>query len=637
MLIVERKKQLKKYVRNVALVAMAFCVAMGLFSAPIFATSRAASPAGLYATARAAAFTEPNDPKFSEQWVFKPYTFMGDAFPYTNIDKAWALMPASAQKLRVAVLDEGFEVDHPDLAANINKNLAWNTHEENNDVSPEQGSRGHGTHVSGIFGAVADNGIGIAGIAKNLAEIVPIKTSYTHSNGQFGVDLAETAKGINYAVANGCKIINMSNGTYYSTGSRHTALDAAVANAISQGVILVAAAGNNNISDTIFPSDHNDVISVTAATQTSEKASYSDYNAQKNIAAPGGGQKEGSSIGKEIYSTVPGGYGEKHGTSMAAPFVSGVLTLMLAANPNLTVDEAKSILYTTAIDLGASGRDDIFGHGLVNAEAAVNKALEMANSGNPGTGGGNNGGDPDPGTGGGNNGGDPGAGTGGGDNSGNSGTGGGDNSGNGGTGGGSYPDPGTGGGNNNGNNPGTGGGDNSGSSGTGGGDSSGTGGGDNSGTGGGSNPDPGTGGGNNNNGNTPGTGGSDNSGNPGAGGGNNSGDNSGGGTNTGGGNGNNPSTGGDNNVNGGGDTTSAKKPARYKITFKVNGGKKLKAALMNKTVLCGEKYGKLPKPKRSNYKFLGWYTKKTGGIKITKKSIVQIQKNHKLYAHWRRK
>ncbi|MDR3070948.1 MAG: S8 family serine peptidase, partial [Propionibacteriaceae bacterium] len=268
----------KKHIGKKLAGALAAVLAFGVFAGSSTALSAAAAPA--------VAFAAPNDKDFDKQWIFKPFEdpYSSQLYPYTHIDKAWALMPASAKKLRVAVLDNGFDIDHPDLAGNINKSLAWNTFYENRDVSLTSGS-GHGTHVAGIFGAVANNGIGIAGIANNFAEIVPIKTVHIgSSDAQTGVTLTETAKGINYAVQQGCKVINISNGTYYSDGIRHAEFDRAIANAISKGVVIVAAAGNGNSTDLIFPSDHASVLSVTSATKTGSKAGYSDHNKDKNIA-----------------------------------------------------------------------------------------------------------------------------------------------------------------------------------------------------------------------------------------------------------------------------------------------------------------------------------------------------------------
>jgi subtilisin family serine protease len=326
----------------------------------------------------------PNDPELWQQWSMQPPSPASLSQCYTRVDEAWSLVPLRAGRVRVAVLDNGFDLDHPDLAANINRALAWNVCEDNDDVSVTPGfsSSAHGTHVAGIFGAVTDNGIGVAGVAYNHAEIVPIKTSCVRTLPDGSKDLLpsvrDTAKGIDKAVELGCRVINISNGTYMDYGHPESKLlERAVNDAVGKGAVVVSGAGNGLTDVTMYPSDYEATVSVAATTKENGHASYSDANEHKDIAAPGGGSVKDGEPRSSIYSTVPGGYGNKRGTSMAAPFVTGVVVLMLASNPDLTSEHVRSILYSTATDLGEPGRDDRFGYGLVNAAAAVRQAIAL--------------------------------------------------------------------------------------------------------------------------------------------------------------------------------------------------------------------------------------------------------------------
>jgi uncharacterized repeat protein (TIGR02543 family) len=217
------------------------------------------------------------------------------------------------------------------------------------------GTFGHGTHVAGIIAATANNGIGVAGVSYNRAKVIPYKVFKNNTCSSYTI-----LDAYKEAVADGCKVVNMSLGGY----GNDLALEAEINSAYAQGVITVASAGNGNKSDFLFPSDFEKVISVTATTSSNVRWTSSDYSVYKDIAAPGA----------SIYSTVPGGYATKTGTSMAAPYICGVIALLWSSYPDLTAGQIKDLLYSTATDKGDEGRDDYYGHGLVNAEAALQEA-----------------------------------------------------------------------------------------------------------------------------------------------------------------------------------------------------------------------------------------------------------------------
>jgi subtilisin family serine protease len=288
--------------------------------------------------------------------------------------------------VRVAVLDTGADLDHPDLVGRI----VAQTDVVDNDGSAEDDG-GHGTHVAGIIAATADNSIGVAGVAPGVSLIV-VDIFHWDNNGtpddteddELLATTQDILEGINYSIANSADVINLSLGGY----SNDTVEANAIAAAATAGVVVVAAAGNNATSAAIYPGDLDSVICVTATGPIDEFASYSNYGSAKDIAAPGG---TGSYASSEqpvnwilstypITAQTPTGYAWALGTSMATPVVSGVAALMLSADPTLSVSDLKSKLYSSAVDLGTVGKDIYFGNGRVNAASAVRSVLGISAS-----------------------------------------------------------------------------------------------------------------------------------------------------------------------------------------------------------------------------------------------------------------
>lgn len=286
---------------------------------------------------------------------------------------AWTTTLGSSNVI-VAVLDTGVDLNHPDLVGRfVNP-----TDVVDNDSA--QDDDGHGTHVAGIISAVTNNSKGVAGIAPG-AKLMPVDVFGHYNTGSgtvFGALTSEVIEGIDYAVSKDADVINISLG-----GSDYdSAFEDAIDNAVSKGVVVVSAAGNKGQNGTHYPSDYDSCISVIATDWNDAKASYSNYGEDKDICAPGGDtntdQNSDSFIFSTSYdpSTQTSGYAWMDGTSMASPMVAGVVALMLSANPNLKVSQVKDILYNTAVDLGAPGRDDDSGYGRVNAAAAVAAAAK---------------------------------------------------------------------------------------------------------------------------------------------------------------------------------------------------------------------------------------------------------------------
>jgi subtilisin family serine protease len=281
--------------------------------------------------------------------------------------------------------------------ANIVKDDYYNFNDKyygNKDVMA--GSPTHGTHVSGIIGAVRNNGIGIDGVADNV-RIMSIRAVPDGDEHDKDIALA-----IRYAVDNGAKIINMSFGKSFSPEKKW--VDEAVLYAKSKGVLLIHAAGNDG-KDLDLPQSHNypnpisesngelmsNFITVGASGDPTHKAlaaDFSNYGAEKvDVFAPG----------VKIYSTLPGGdkYGFQQGTSMASPVVAGVAALLLSYFPDLSAEQIKECIEKTVskpdvetIVPGTEEDNKNFSElsrtgGVVNAFEAVKYASTLKGNRNP--------------------------------------------------------------------------------------------------------------------------------------------------------------------------------------------------------------------------------------------------------------
>jgi subtilisin family serine protease len=298
----------------------------------------------------------------------------------------------------VAVLDTGVDVAHPDLAENIwtnpgeipdncidddNNGYIDDTHgysfsEQWSDVNSNCSSReivspytvdkvGHGTHVAGTIAARAKNGIGVFGVAPE-AMIMPLKGLRDNGRGS----LSDLVRGLIYAGTSGADVINNSWGI--DGNVRTPEAEDALAALNDLGVVAVFAAGNSSLqigAQSFIAKDLS--INVGAIDQRDELARFSNFGSSVTVVAPG----------VDILSTWsrdslddPSEYKSINGTSMAAPHVSGVVALMLATNPRLTLSGARNILSNSSQDLGIPGVDPKFGFGVVNALSAVQMAKQ---------------------------------------------------------------------------------------------------------------------------------------------------------------------------------------------------------------------------------------------------------------------
>ena len=293
----------------------------------------------------------PNDPYLSKQWGWFDI----------HADKAYA-SGYQGKGVVIAVLDTGVDSKHPDLRANIVE--GWNFVDNNNDTTDLDG---HGTHVAGIIAATSNNKVGIAGIAPE-ARIMPLKVLSKSGGAWINLD-----KAIVYAVNHGAKIISMSLGGQVTTVLSPTVL-AAILIAYQKNVTLVAAAGNENTSAKSYPAAYPNVVAVSAISQNHTRASFSNYGNYIMFTAPG----------VKILSTMPTypvtlttqyGISENYdylsGTSMACPFVSGVIALLLSKYPSLTPKMVRDTLVAQAMDIGEKNWDPYFGYGIPDAYNAI--------------------------------------------------------------------------------------------------------------------------------------------------------------------------------------------------------------------------------------------------------------------------
>lgn len=261
----------------------------------------------------------------------------------------------TADPIRVGIIDTGISNTHPDILANVKGGV--------NTINPRKNwndDNGHGSHVAGIAAAV-DNDIGVIGVGPAI-DLYAIKVLGKNGSGF----LSDVIEGIQWAIANGMQVINVSLGTSADIQSFHDAVIAAK----NAGLVTVAAAGNSGGS-VIFPAAYPEAIAVSATDQNNVIASWSSRGPEVDLAAPG----------VSIYSTYKGtGYATLSGTSMAAPHVAGSVALVLNtlvgtydanANGKWDPDEVQTKLQDRAVGLGIAGFDNLYGWGLVNVYAAT--------------------------------------------------------------------------------------------------------------------------------------------------------------------------------------------------------------------------------------------------------------------------
>lgn len=298
-----------------------------------------APPAG---PAQPPSATVPNDEFYFAQWGLQ----MG------NIPGLWG-QTRGREDLVVAVIDTGIDYTHPDLQNKVvlgpNYTFSKKWYEFGKKDPGPIDDNSHGTHCAGIIGSLAENRIGIAGIAPGV-KLMAVKVLDAEGGGTaFAV-----MKGIAYAITHGAKVVNLSLGSAGASSVEREFFEAAT----DAGALIVAAAGNE--ADGVgFPAAYPGVLSVGAVDSGKNLASFSNHDTSLGLVAPGVG----------IMSTILGKqYAKFSGTSMAAPYVSGVAALVWSKHPEYTADQVRARLLDTAEKLGDPS---LFGHGLIDPQRAL--------------------------------------------------------------------------------------------------------------------------------------------------------------------------------------------------------------------------------------------------------------------------
>lgn len=335
----------------------------------------------------------PNDTAYPLQWHY----------PLIGLPDAWETTTGDAAVV-VAVVDTGILANHPDLAGQLVGGYDFVRDPgsagdgDGIDPNPQEPAGGigsatqsfHGTHVSGTVAARGNNQLGVAGSAYR-SRIMPLRALGVGGGGtSYDVDqavryAAGLANDSGQVATPRAAIINLSlGGAPFSQATQNLYNEVRAA-----GVAVVAAAGNEATAAPGYPAAYDGVISVSAVDLQRRLTAYSNTGSSIDVAAPGGDNSvdlNGDGYPDGVLST--GGrfsgdalnfvYSFLSGTSMAAPHVAGVLALMKSVNPNLTPADIDAMLAAGLLsdDLGAPGRDNLYGHGIINAQRAVLAAVE---------------------------------------------------------------------------------------------------------------------------------------------------------------------------------------------------------------------------------------------------------------------
>ena len=296
----------------------------------------------------------------------------------SNLEAAWDEQKYS-NSITVAVLDSGIikaheDIDNDNLINGANfvgpednedpRNYIGNNDFEDKTTDEDVGS--HGTHVSGIIGASTNNSIGVAGVSWGV-NIMPVKVL---GNGGEG-DLFDLLEGIYYSVDEEADILNLS--LEVPSENDIKSLEEAIKYAYNENRIIVASAGNDGVNSISYPANYQETIAVGSVNINNRVTNYSNYGSRLDLVAPGGDADNGilSTWGyydeiNDYYITT---YKELNGTSMSAAYVSGAAALLL--EKGVAPRDIKDRLTSTAVDLGAAGKDNEYGYGLLDAYGAL--------------------------------------------------------------------------------------------------------------------------------------------------------------------------------------------------------------------------------------------------------------------------
>ncbi len=298
------------------------------------------------------AYAQPNYIRHAFRAVNDPLSTFQYALSRVNAYAAWDITTGSSN-VTIAVVDSGVNAGHADLAGRVlpGHDFVNDDDDANDDVS-------HGTQGAGIIAASGDNGQGVAGMCWQC-RILPVKVLNRKGSGSDDV----VAQGIRWAVDRGARIVNLSLGGEDDSPVIHDA----VMYAKQKNVLVVVAAGNSadQGNPVEYPAAYPEVLAVGATDQNDQHVFFSEAQPYVAVSAPGW------NVATTANERDLSSYGAPSGTSFSAPYVAGLAGLLLSVNPNLDANALRTLIVSTADDLGQPGPDPQFGAGRINAGRAV--------------------------------------------------------------------------------------------------------------------------------------------------------------------------------------------------------------------------------------------------------------------------
>ncbi len=301
----------------------------------------------------------PNDPEFGQQWGLHQSNNHDMDLP-----EAWDISMGS-EDIVVVVLDSGIDQNHPDIHQLTGETFTGSS----SNGHPSNACDNHGTAVSGCVAATIDNSQGVAGVAPHCwvraGKIFNEMDIFGFCLGFLEFQESWAVNGITWAADSGARVTNSS----WGGGSPLSGITNAFNATRAAGVFHVAAAGNDGSTTIGWPGNLDSLISVAAMSSNGTLASFSTHGNGLFISAPGESIRTTDRSGGDGYGS--GNTTTIDGTSFASPYTAGVAALVLSVDPSLTPEELEVVLSSTAVDYGSGGYDTTFGHGFVNAKAAL--------------------------------------------------------------------------------------------------------------------------------------------------------------------------------------------------------------------------------------------------------------------------
>lgn len=296
----------------------------------------------------------PNDQNFGTQWAIRNTGQSGGTVDMDmDGDEAWDITIGASSVISV-VLDDGIQLNHPDLINNMAPSADFTGSGTGGDHISTNACEGHGTNVAGTIAATINNFVGISGIAPGT-RVASAKFAVLNvpCDGTAASCTSCLVAAINYTTTIGARVLNIS----YSTGSSGS-VEAAFLNTRNAGVVHFASTGNGGTGSIAYPASSPSVNGVGAITRTGARASFSQFGPGTDFVAPG----------NSVLSTNRNnGYATVSGTSFSSPYAAGNAALVLSRNNTLSATDVELVMRNSTMDLGAAGYDQEFGFGLVNA------------------------------------------------------------------------------------------------------------------------------------------------------------------------------------------------------------------------------------------------------------------------------